>query len=991
LTRLIDDDIVAGWRRMMPHEKRSLLRKAAAGALIALCAAIALAVPARGQVTPPAGMVVIPAGTFLMGENTDPACPEACPEHLVYVSAFYMDATEVTKGEWDVVAAWASTHGYDITPVVGGGVKGPNHPVWNISWYCAVKWANAKSEMAELTPAYYTDSSQTTVYRAGDVDVDVGWVKWDANGYRLPTEAEWERAVRGGYEGLRFPWGNTISFVNANYHSYAGTGWGAAYDLGDGSGNGGQHPLYSGEGVPSPWTSPVGSFAPNAYGLYDVSGNLYEWVWDIYDANYYQQQTLLSPSVNPHGPSSAVAGIGRILRGGGWLLGGGVINRVDYRLPTLPTRNYTDRGFRLVVGCDWEYTGDGSAYTTGSNCSGQLGHGDTVSCTFPSSVSSLLEPVRAVAGPSAYDGTCRTHSLFLLEDGGVYACGYNASGALGRDNVGTPECHAPLRVDGLPDAGVSIAAGDLFSLVALENGDVYSFGNNWYGELGHEVVNDCTSPQPDSVIPQRMLGLPGSARWVSAGHAHSLVLLESGDVYGAGWNGSGPLGQGTSTERVCAPVKVLGLPGRAMAIAAAELHSLVVLENGDVYAFGENYHGQLGLDDTEDRLSPVKVPGLPGPARAVAGGQGHSLFLLQSGEVYACGLNASGQLGQGDTANHHTVVKVQGLPGRAIAVAAGEGHSLVLLENGDVYVFGENCWSQLGLGDTVDRLTPTLVGGVLQPARALAAGRCHSLFVRGALSGRSLPAPFDISASDGTFSDRVVVAWDEVQGAASYAVHRATGAGGAFTLVASAPSTSHVDTDITRGQVYSYRIASCDSSGCGTPSPTEDGSSNTLGIDTAAAFRVTSSGDVFADGPLYSTGRFLCSNSADVAEWAPVSERVEPGDVLELDATHPGSYRLTQTPCSSAVAGVVSTEPGVVLGGTGSEGTALLALSGIVPVKVTNEGGPIRPGDLLVSSSTPGYAMRWAGPEPCPCALVGKALGPMTDEQGVISVLLTAH
>jgi hypothetical protein len=148
-------------------------------------------------------------------------------------------------------------------------------------------------------------------------------------------------------------------------------------------------------------------------------------------------------------------------------------------------------------------------------------------------------------------------------------------------------------------------------------------------------------------------------------------------------------------------------------------------------------------------------------------------------------------------------------------------------------------------------------------------------------------------------------------------------------------------------------------------------------------------GHVFADGA-YSGAAFF-TGFADVAEWAPVSERVEPGDVLELDATHPGSYRLAQTPCSLVVAGVVSTEPGVVLGGAGSEGTALLALSGIVPVKVTNEGGPIQPGDLLVSSSTPGYAMRWAGPGPCPCALVGKALEPMADERGMILVLLTSH
>jgi len=949
--------------------------------LAALCGTLGLLSPTQAQVVPPAGMVVIPAGTFLMGENTDPACPEAYHEHLVYVSAFYMDATEVTKGEWDVVAAWASIHGYDITPVVGGGVKGPSHPVWNASWYCAVKWANAKSEMNGLTPAYYTDSSQTIVYRGGDVDVDVGWVKWDANGYRLPTEAEWEWAARGGYEGRRFAWGDTISFANANYRSGAGEG-GPAYDLGDGAGNGGLHPAYI--VLPSPFTSPVGSFAPNSYGLYDVSGNLYEWVWDVYGVGYYEQQMLLSPSVNPHGPTIAeAAGTGRILRGGSYGADG-KRNRVDYRSPTDPSHNNVDRGFRLVMGCDWEYTGEGSAYAVGSDCSGQLGQGNTANRAIPTWVSSLLEPVRAVAAPSAYDGTCRTHSLFLLEDGEVHACGYNGCGQLGlADQV---DRYVPTRVGTLPSDVISIAAGDLFSVACDDSGTVYATGTNFYGMLGlgsEEELQHIHAFTP-------VTALPGPAMAVSAGHAHSLYLLKNGDVYGAGWNGSGPLGQGTSTEKVWLPVKVLGLPGRAMAMAAGELHSLVVLENGDVYAFGENFHGQLGLDDTDDRWSPQKVPGLPGPARAVAGGQGHSLFLLQSGDVYACGLNASGQLGQGDTDNRHTVVKVLGLPGRAIAVAAGELHSLVLLENGDVYVFGENCWSQLGLGDTVDRSTPTLVGGVLQPTRAIAAGRCHSLFVRGALSGRDLPAPFDISASDGTYSDRVVVAWDDVAGAASYAVYRASSPGGIFTLVASPSGTSYADTDITRGQVYSYRIASCDGSGCGTPSPTEDGSSNTLGIDTAAAFRVTSSGDVFADGVFFEAS--ILSGSADVAEWAPVSERVEPGDVLELDATSPGSYRLTQTPCSPAVAGVVSTEPGVVLGGTSpSEGMALLALSGIVPVKVTNEGGPIQPGDLLVSSSTPGYAMRWDGSGLCACALVGKALEAMTDERGVISVLLTAH
>jgi hypothetical protein len=175
-------------------------------------------------------------------------------------------------------------------------------------------------------------------------------------------------------------------------------------------------------------------------------------------------------------------------------------------------------------------------------------------------------------------------------------------------------------------------------------------------------------------------------------------------------------------------------------------------------------------------------------------------------------------------------------------------------------------------------------------------------------------------------------------------------------------------------------------------------------LDTPAVFRVESSGDVSSDGPFY--GLRFESGSADVAEWVPVSEPVEPGDVLEFDPDNPGHYRKSRGPCSDLVAGVVSTEPGFVLGTNPStldfgpwtddsrpwtSDSALLALLGIVPVKVTDEGGPIQPGDLLVTSSTPGHAMRW-DPDNCsPCNLIGKALEPLAGSSGIILVLLTAH
>jgi len=160
---------------------------------------------------------------------------------------------------------------------------------------------------------------------------------------------------------------------------------------------------------------------------------------------------------------------------------------------------------------------------------------------------------------------------------------------------------------------------------------------------------------------------------------------------------------------------------------------------------------------------------------------------------------------------------------------------------------------------------------------------------------------------------------------------------------------------------------------------------------TAASFRVAAiTGDVRADGTIHTAS--IGTGSADVAEWVCVTDAVEPGDVLEHNPDVPGCYRLSTESVSTLVAGVVSTEPGLVLGaGSTDGGQALLALTGIVPTKVTSEGGPIQPGDLLVASSTPGHAMRWARPDPRPCALVGKALEPMTGNSGVILVLLTAH
>jgi formylglycine-generating enzyme required for sulfatase activity len=231
-------------------------------------------------------MVWVEGGTFQMG-STNGAAGEK-PVHSVTVKGFYMGKYEVTQKEWAEVMG--SNPSY---------FKGDTLPVENVSWLDAVEYCNRLSRKEGLAP----------VYRGSGDNIACDF---NATGYRLPTEAEWEYAAKGGNKDY-------ITYEYAGGNSVDGVAW---Y-----SGNSGRR------------THPVGTKQPNSLGLYDMSGNVYEWCWDRYSSSY-----SIGAQTNPTGASS---GTDRVARGGSWYYVAAIM-RSAYRGIGTPSRRSNYLGFRLV-------------------------------------------------------------------------------------------------------------------------------------------------------------------------------------------------------------------------------------------------------------------------------------------------------------------------------------------------------------------------------------------------------------------------------------------------------------------------------------------------------------------------------------------------------------------------------------------------------------------------------------------------------------------
>ena len=288
---------------------------------------------------------------------------------------------------------------------------------------------------------------------------------------------------------------------------------------------------------------------------------------------------------------------------------------------------------------------DGSLWAMGKNTYGQLGDGTAMNAV-SGYYGQTNVPERIVASNVTAIAAGYAHSLFLKRDGSLWAMGNAAQGQLGATNFGdinrdtnNPELIVASNV-------TAVAAGDYFSLFTESDGSVWAMGNNHYGQLGYGLISDLSHPAyPVQIVASNVTA-------IAAGGRHSLLLKGDGSVWAMGNNEFGQLGDGTYNDSTYyltnRPKEIVA--SNVVAIAGGTEHSLLLKNDGSLWAMGHNQCGQLGYGPTVGAGNCTNLPELivPNGVMALASRVAFSSFFLKSaGSLWAMGQNAHGELGDG--------------------------------------------------------------------------------------------------------------------------------------------------------------------------------------------------------------------------------------------------------------------------------------------------------------------------------------------------------
>ncbi|XP_077527019.1 RCC1 and BTB domain-containing protein 1-like isoform X1 [Haemaphysalis longicornis] len=284
-------------------------------------------------------------------------------------------------------------------------------------------------------------------------------------------------------------------------------------------------------------------------------------------------------------------------------------------------------------------------------------------------------------------GSSGNEALMVTQDDDVYALGSNSSGCLGLGD--THRSLEPRRVDSLCRRGLhSVAYGSGPHVLAVtEAGELLSWGHNGYCQLGHNGNTQGLVPSSISA------GLAHRVAQVACGSHHSLALTTNGEVYAWGQNNCGQVGSGSTTNQPTPRKVSSGIGGRrCIGVACGRTSSMAVLENGEVFGWGYNGNGQLGLGNNVNQTSPRRVTNLQGVViQKVVCGYAHTMALSDKGVLYTWGANSYGQLGTGNKANQVSPFRMPTDIGRIVEIAASHYNhiSALMTQTSRVYMWGQ--------------------------------------------------------------------------------------------------------------------------------------------------------------------------------------------------------------------------------------------------------------------------------------------------------------
>lgn len=314
-------------------------------------------------------------------------------------------------------------------------------------------------------------------------------------------------------------------------------------------------------------------------------------------------------------------------------------------------------------------------------------------------------------------GTGFLITMTIPTDGQIWGWGYNILGQLG-DGSKTSRL-TPVSIHGNKKTFCKINGGLNYTIGLEYNGQVWAWGYNAYGNLGDDsTTNRCT--------PVSVLGAKKTFCKITSGQNHIIVLQNNGQIWGWGYNNNGQLGDNTVASKRT-PVSILGGKKTFCEISASQYSTFGIEHDGQVWSWGYNTYGLLGIDSLDNKSTPVSVLGNKKTFCKIAGGTNHAIGLDYNGQVWAWGYNLYGRIGDNSLTSRLTPVSILGDKKTFCKITGGQNHTVCIQHNGQVWSWGYNNNGQLGDDSTTSKRTPVSIHGNKKTFCQISTGQNHTI------------------------------------------------------------------------------------------------------------------------------------------------------------------------------------------------------------------------------------------------------------------------